>query len=197
MRDLILALIVFGSIPVVLVKPHIGVLMWSWLGYMSPHQYTWTYSQEIRFSLIIAVVSIIAWLISHEPKRIPWNTVTLLLVAFTAWISFTTLFALNPEEGYPKWENTMKIVVMNGFVTLALLRTRSRLNALIWVIVVSIGYYGVKGGVFTLLTGGWYRVHGAPESFLGSTTNTAWSTGSPISWARPVSSAPASGTTGR
>jgi hypothetical protein len=40
------------------------------------------------------------------------------------------------------------------FVTTMLINTAYRLKALVWVIALSIGFYGVKGGIFTLLTGG-------------------------------------------
>ncbi len=32
--------------------------------------------------------------------------------------------------------------------------------------VASLGFYGVKGGIFTIATGGAYRVWGPPESFI-------------------------------
>ncbi len=166
MRDILLTLIIFGSVPVILVKPHIGILMWSWIGYMSPHRLTWTFAYDFRFALIIGAATIFAWLISREPKRIPWNNVTMLLVALTIWISFTTIFALYPDQAYGKWDRTIKILVMNGFITLALMGSWERLNALIWVIVLSIGFYGFKGGIFTLSTGGYWRVSGSAGSFF-------------------------------
>lgn len=38
--------------------------------------------------------------------------------------------------------------------------------ALLWVIVASIGFFGVKGGIFTIVTGGAFRVWGPPSSFI-------------------------------
>jgi probable O-glycosylation ligase (exosortase A-associated) len=38
---------------------------------------------------------------------------------------------------------------------------------MVWVMVISIGFYGVKGGIFTLLTGGAYHVYGPARSFIG------------------------------
>lgn len=37
---------------------------------------------------------------------------------------------------------------------------------LIWVIVLSLGYFGVKGGIFTITTGGGFRVWGPPGTFI-------------------------------
>ena len=166
MRDFLLTLVIFSSIPIIFVKPHVGVLVWSWIAYMNLHQFTWGFALNFRFAFLVGVATIVAWLISREPKRIPWNGTTASLAAFAVWISFTTLFAIYPDEAYSKWDRAIKILLFNGFVTLALMRSRERVNALIWVIVVSIGLYGVKGGVFTLLTGGHYLVWGPPHSFI-------------------------------
>src|SRR3546814_11553251 len=52
------------------------------------------------------------------------------------------------------------------FVTMALMYKRERLQALIWIIVVSLGYFGAKGGLFTIVGGGTSHVWGPPGSFI-------------------------------
>jgi probable O-glycosylation ligase (exosortase A-associated) len=52
------------------------------------------------------------------------------------------------------------------FLTVILFQDRQRLTLLIWVIAFSIGYYGIKGGAFGLLTGGENRVWGPADSFI-------------------------------
>ena len=59
----------------------------------------------------------------------------------------------------------LKIQLMT-FLTLAMFTTRERLNWLVIIIVFSIGFYGVRGGVFSIMTGGNYRVWGPPGSFF-------------------------------
>ena len=51
MRDILVTLTIFGSIPFILVQPHIGVLVWSWISYMNPHRYTWGFAFDFRFAL--------------------------------------------------------------------------------------------------------------------------------------------------
>ena len=166
MRSLLVALLVFGSLPLIIVKPHIGVLVWSWLGYMNPHRLTWGFAYDFSFAMVVGIVTIAAWLFSREPKTLPWHPLVLLLAAFAAWVSFTTLFADFPEHAAWKWDRTIKILLFNGFVTLGLITTRQRLDALIWVIVLSLGFFAVKGAAFTLLTGGSHRLFGPPGSFI-------------------------------
>lgn len=59
----------------------------------------------------------------------------------------------------------MKIYFMI-FISLALIDDKRKLHIFVLVVVVSLGFYGVKGGVFTLLTGGSYRVWGPPNTFV-------------------------------
>ena len=166
MRSILVALLVFGSLPVILIKPHFGVLVWSWIGYMNPHRLTWGFAYDFPFAMVVGVATIAAWLFSREPKTVPWHPLVLLLAIFAAWVSFTTLFAAYPDQAQWKWDRTIKILLLNGFVTLGLITTRQRLDALIWVIVLSLGFFAAKGAVFTLLTGGIYRLQGPAGSFI-------------------------------
>ena len=66
----------------------------------------------------------------------------------------------------------MKIMLMT-FVTLMLIKTREHVHLLIWVIVGSLGYYGVKGGIFTIVTGGGDMVWGPMGTFIGGNNEIA------------------------
>jgi probable O-glycosylation ligase (exosortase A-associated) len=54
------------------------------------------------------------------------------------------------------------------FVTLCLimLNTKARLHAMIWILCISIGYYTVAGGIFTIFTGGAYHVFGPMNTMI-------------------------------
>jgi probable O-glycosylation ligase (exosortase A-associated) len=47
-----------------------------------------------------------------------------------------------------------------------MVNTRERMHGLVWMIVVSLGFYGLKGGVFTLTHGGNNHVLGPPGTFI-------------------------------
>ncbi len=166
MRDILLAAMVFGSIPFIFYRPHIGVLVWAWLSYMTPYRYTWSFAYDLRFALVIAMVTLVAWLLSREPKRIPWNLTTISLIAFWAWTSLTTIFAMFPGPAEARWLELTTITLIDGIVTIAIFGDRARLQALLWVIAASIGFFGIKGGIFTLLTGGINPVGGADNVYF-------------------------------
>ena len=164
MRDLILTLIVFGSVPLILFRPWVGIIMWCWLGFMNPHRYTWGFAINFPFAVVIALATITGWLF-NGPKRFPFTRETVLLIFFTVWTLVTTFFALNPAAARLESERFLKIMLM-VFLTLMLINNRKYLNYLIWTIVVSVGFFGVKGGLFTIVTGGNYLIWGPPDSFM-------------------------------
>jgi putative inorganic carbon (hco3(-)) transporter len=51
--------------------------------------------------------------------------------------------------------------------------SRVRFHALIWIIAVSLCYYGVKGGLFTIITGGGSHVYGPAASIIGDNNQLA------------------------
>ncbi len=66
----------------------------------------------------------------------------------------------------------MKIMAFT-FVTLMLIKTKQQVQLLLVVILFSLCYYGVKGGIFTLATGGEHMVLGPDLSFIAGNTEMA------------------------
>ena len=60
LRDIVLTLTILGSLPVILKRPYVGVLMWCWLSYMNPHRLAWDFAYGKPFAQLIAIVTIIA-----------------------------------------------------------------------------------------------------------------------------------------
>jgi len=166
MRDILITLVVFGSLPLILKTPMTGVLMWVWISVMNPHTQSWGFAQNFPFAYIIGVTTMFSLVISRGPKTLPLTPCVLALCAFILWMNVTTLFALFPAAAYEQWNKVMKIMMMN-LLTAAILRSRRDVHRLIWVLVISLGYYGVKGGIFTVRDGGNDRVWGPEGTFIG------------------------------
>ena len=56
LRDPFVFAIVFGSLPFILRRPHVGVLMWVWISVMNPHRLAWSWAYNFNFAAIIAAV---------------------------------------------------------------------------------------------------------------------------------------------
>ncbi|MEW5978001.1 MAG: putative O-glycosylation ligase, exosortase A system-associated [Acidobacteriota bacterium] len=162
--------IIFALLPVCLFRPWIGVLVWSWIGYMNPHRLTFGFAYNLPFAQLCAVAILVGLVLTKDKKRIPWNRELVLLALL--WLTFlvSTLSALYPQDAWTQFEKVSKILLMT-FVSLALLQDQRKLKGFIWVIAMSLGYYGLKGGVWSIMTGGQHQVLGPPQSFIEGNTN--------------------------
>jgi probable O-glycosylation ligase (exosortase A-associated) len=104
-------------------------------------------------------------LATKQAKTLPITPVTIVLIAFVLWMNLTMPFALFMSDSVGQWKKVMKIMLMT-FVCLMLVKNRKDVHRLIWVLVISLGYYGVKGGIFTLRSGGSHKVWGPAGTFI-------------------------------
>ncbi len=165
MRDVLLVVFMVGLLPLLMWRPTWGALAWVWWGIMNPHRLAWGFAQTIPFAQAIFVVTALGALFSREPKRLKGGTATFVLLLFVGYMIFTTTIALVPDKAWPMLERAIKVQI-GTLMALTLLYRRDHVVALVWVIVLSIGFYAIKGGVFTLFTLGQYRVWGPEDSFI-------------------------------
>jgi probable O-glycosylation ligase (exosortase A-associated) len=166
MRDIVLTAFIFGLLPFILFRPYLGILVWTWIGFMNPHRLTWSFAYDMPFAMIVALVTLMGLLMSREPKKIPWTRETVALLLFLVWTFVTTLTALYEDLAWPHLNQLWKILLM-VYVTMMVMQSRRRIELLVWVIALSIAFYGVKGGIFTIVHGGVYHVRGPEGSFIG------------------------------
>lgn len=167
MRDLALTLLVFGSIPFIFTRPFLGVLVFACLGYLNPHKMVWSFAANLPFSQAVGGATLLAWLFSrNEPKKPPACGATYLWIAFICWMILTTPFAIVQEDAWVQLEKVLKIQTF-AIVTVTMLTTWGRVRALTWCIVLSLGFYGVKGGAWVILSGdSGGRVWGPTGTFI-------------------------------
>src|SRR6185312_6914827 len=164
-RDLFLLGALLGVFPLILRAPQIGILAWIWVTLMNPQREVYGFLADFQLNLYIAVITIFAWIGSREKKIAPMNPVTVVLLLFGFWISVTTYYALQRSFSYDLWERTMKTLVLL-FAVIAIANNKARIQAVVWVIILSLGYIGVKGGGFVILTGGRHHVYGPENSMI-------------------------------
>lgn len=167
MRSIALFVELLVLLPIVLVRPFVGVVLWSWISFMNPHRLVYGgIGLMMPWAMIIFVATVIGCILAREPKRLPINAVTLLVCLFLMLITITSMFAMAPwQDVEAKWETVFKVFLFL-LVTASLLTSRDRIHALVWVMAVSLAYFGIKGGGFTLIGGGSNKVFGPPSSMI-------------------------------
>jgi putative inorganic carbon (hco3(-)) transporter len=165
MRDIFVTLVCMVGWGYTLKRPYIGVLLWSWLSYMNPHRLCYGFALNAPLAQITAIMLMGSMLLSKETKGFPLNGITFLWIVFILFMGVTTYFAYFPVEAAYQYKQVIKIQLI-VFLTMMLITDMDKLNQLIWVIVLSIGFYSVKGGIFTLMTGGSFTVWGPGGSYI-------------------------------
>lgn len=170
MRDLVITLLMIGVLPYILVRPYIGIYLWHWIALMNPHKLSWGFAASFPFAQLVAIVTLLSLFNGKYRKPIPWNPGLVLMLMIWLYSAVTCLVAWDPEEAWAYWLNVTKIFLF-AYLTTMLVHGRDKIKILVWVIAFSVAFYGVKGGVFSILTGGEARVWGPPGNAMLSSNN--------------------------
>src|SRR5215470_2242643 len=151
MRDYLLASIILASVPVGLIRPYYGVLIYAWFSYMYPHLLTWSFARTLPIAKLAGISTLIGVTLQgtadSRPLRQRENILMIVL-----WLIFTlsSSFAFYPDEAWLKWQEVSKMVLM-ALLTSTMLTEPKRLWYFFLVVAFSLGFYGIKGGIFGLL----------------------------------------------
>jgi len=175
LRDFLVLAIIIGGVPVAVLRPFIGILLWSWVSYMNPHRLTWGIAYNFPAAQAIGAGTILGFLFTKDRVRLPVERESILLLFLWGLFTITTILSIVPDDAWPAFEQVSKILLMTC-ITMMLLTTHSRLRLFLLVIALSVGFFGFKGGIFSLRTHGADRVYGPPESFIEDNNDFALAT---------------------
>src|SRR5574341_826303 len=111
-RDIVLALIFVGLVPLSFVRPWIGILAWSWIAFMAPHLLTWGFARSIPVAMLVGGATLLGFVFTRDRKSLPQTAGVLLLALFMVHFTITTVLSLNPTLAWGKWQWVMKALLM-------------------------------------------------------------------------------------
>jgi len=165
MRDILVIAIVMAGCLAALRRPWIGIMLWTWLSIMNPHRYTWGLAYSAPLAAI-AAASVVLGLLMTKDRESPFKgSPVTWFVVFMVWMTISWLAGIDPAGDYEQWKKIMKIDVFI-VLSLVLLHSKQHIFAMMWVCAGSLALLGMKGGLFTLRSGGDFRVWGPPGSFI-------------------------------
>lgn len=171
MRDiLVVGIVLIGSL-YALRQPWIGVMLWTWVSLMNPHSLTYGFAQSFPVAAIAALATLIGLLMTKERQNPFSESPAIWLVLFVVWMCICYPFSYNVDGSTEMLTKVLKIDIM-VLVTLMILKSNRHIDSFIWVVVGSLGFFGIKGGIFTIIHGGNYRVWG-PGGFIGGNNELA------------------------
>lgn len=174
-RDIAIVSIVLLLAVLTFRRPWIGVMNWTWLSIMNPHRYTWGFAYNAPLAAIAGAATLLALVFTKERQSPFKGPPAIWLFVFAIWMTISWLLGYDPAGDYYQWDKVAKIYLMT-FVALALLSTKQHIMAFAWVTVGSLAFLAAKGGFFTILHGGSYRVWGPAGSFIEDNNHLALAT---------------------
>ena len=165
MRDLLVIAIVLAGCLAALRRPWIGIMLWTWLSIMNPHRYTYGMAYSAPLAAMAAASVLLGLLMTKEHESPFKASPVTWLALFLVWMTLSWLAGIDPVGDYEQWKKVMKIDIFI-LMALMLLHSKQHIFALMWVCTGSLALLGLKGGVFTISSGGSYRVWGPPGSFI-------------------------------
>ncbi len=167
MRDIFIFSAIICIVLATLRKPQIGILGWLWLSIMNPHKesFGWIYTMPILD--IIAGATLISVVINFkQAKKAVFHPIAVMLLMFYILTCLSTLFSISYDLSFEKWLDFTKTMLFILFMLL-FLNSRHWIIAGLWTFIFAVGFTGIKGGIFTVLTGGGARIWGAPNTLWG------------------------------
>lgn len=172
-RGVILVAFILGSLPVCFVRPVYGVLLWTAVAFVNPQWYTWSAARTLPWAEVVAVPTLLGWLVFCRgwTRRLATREV-LLLVGLWLWFTLTSfvssetaIFAHHADFTWLRWRIVSKELLMI-VVTICILDSPRRLRLMALTIAGSFGFYILKAAPFIIRTGGAFRLYGPPKSMI-------------------------------
>lgn len=165
MRDFVIITLVLVGCLSALRQPWYGVLVWVWLSLMNPHRYSYGPAYDAPLAAMAVATTMIGLAVTKD-KLSPFKQPPMVMLSiFVLWLTASWALGLDPEDDYDQWKKVVKVYFM-VFVSLALIIERKQILVFSWVTTASLAILGMKGGIFTVITGGSYRVWGPPDTFI-------------------------------
>lgn len=156
LRDLIVFAIVMLALPSSFQRPFIGLLLFSWLAYMRPQDLCWGFARNMRLSFFVGIAMIGGWIANERGRQVfaRWDFRSVMVTLLLVLVSISYAQAKTHDEYTSRYfVEYVKIIVVALFTT-GQVDTRERFRVMVWTIACCLGFFGVKGGIISLLHGG-------------------------------------------
>jgi len=155
-RDLLVLAIVLLMLPGAFRRPFVGLLLFSWLAYMRPQDLCWGFVRPMRLSFFVGIVMVVGWWANEQGRRpfARWDFRSVAICVLTVLVTLSYLMAQTWDQYTNRFfAEFLKIVVVALF-TSGQVDSKQRLRVMLWLIAISLGFFGVKGGLLGILSAG-------------------------------------------
>ena len=155
MRDILLMFVYLSFVLGGFIAPFAFLLGYVWVDLSTPQLVAFSGFWSFPSAAIMGSLAIITHTVfSRQPYK-GISSVSVLLLLLAAWSTLTCFWAAAPEYAWKKWDWAVKSLLFAAFLPFTI-NSRSHIDSLLWIVVVSVGMHTIPFGIKTLLTGGGY-----------------------------------------
>ena len=152
--------------------PVVGVGVWTWLSLANPHREIYGALGHQPLVALIAVITMVGWILL-ERRRLPVAPPFVgFMLALLAILALATWYSLRSGVSDDLFERHWKTLLLVAFFYLCL-DSKNRIHVLLAVLVLSLAYWGVKGGLTFIASAGQHQFNGPPRSMIGDRNHLA------------------------
>jgi putative inorganic carbon (HCO3(-)) transporter len=151
LRALSLRVIFAFAVPIALLRPFQGLLIYLWFSFGRPADFVWR-TERFDFLVWIAAACLLGYFLfelNQSPIRLRGMILLLLL---WGWLGLASLMAFDTSLAYPKlWEYSRGFIM--AFLTASMASSEKRIRQILYVLALSLGLLGSKSALDVFLTG--------------------------------------------
>lgn len=167
MRDIFLLALLPFLLYAMATRPFIGLGLWIWTALFFPNAWVYGLASPIRFNLLFAGVTALAWLIRPHKPRFVLGSSGWLVLLFFCWATASTIMGMGrPDLAWDIWDRFMKVVLLFLFI-LAIIDNKLHLDFFLACVVLATGFYADLEALKFLASGGGHKIEGMPGHVLG------------------------------
>ena len=156
MRDLILVCFILGFVVASFKRPYFMALGYIWVDFLQPQKLTYWFLNSAPVALIMAIGALAFYVFIDEKQRARISAVQILVIVLVFYATASTFgWAVLKDHAYEKWDWVAKGLSFSVFLPWVL-STRRRVEAAVFVMVLSTAAITISGGIKTLLGSGGY-----------------------------------------
>jgi len=145
------ALVAVG-VPLSLVQPFNGLLLYLFFAHAHPADFVWP-GYVFNYGLLLVPALMIGYVLFEMRKSPLRFRGMLLLLAFWAWLAMAAIFAHNTDPAYAMLSRFSKMFVISLLIA-AMANSEERIRKILTVLAGCLGFLGVKSLIGVILTGG-------------------------------------------
>jgi probable O-glycosylation ligase (exosortase A-associated) len=167
MKDLLFLLIFLPILVLAVKNPFLGLCGWVWTMMAVPKNMLWGAAGDIRFTYVLALVTIIGMILNKDPlRRLPFKGIFLLMLLFLAHTAISNSLTMGTSHASWKvWIDFFKAILLSGLIV-SLLTTKNRIETFLFALLLGIGFNIFFEGLKFIATGGAYSIVGIKHSMM-------------------------------